>query len=134
MFVYVVQAEIINDVADLLENETNAVTFTCQSLGEPVPTISWYFNDDMINVSDSSKYNITSSVNGTLVKSLLTIVSIISSDVGTYTCHANNIIGTDINSGILTVNGKNVCNTSLLAGSVKLDYSHVVMVTSLFAS
>ena len=99
-------------------------------MGEPVPTISWYFNDDIINVSHASKYNITSSVNGTLVESLLKIVSIISSDVGTYTCHANSTIGTDTNSGILTVNGKNVCNTNLLAGSVKLGYSHAVMVTS----
>ena len=117
-------------MADLLENETNPVTFTCQSLGEPVPTIIWYFNDDMINVSHASKYNTTSSVNGTLVEGLLTILSVISSDVGIYTCHANNTIGTDINSGILTVNGKNICYTSLLAGSVKLGYSHSVMVTS----
>ena len=72
----------------------------------------------MINVSDTSKYNITSSVNGTSVESLLTILNVISSDVGTYTCHANNTIGTNINSGILTVNGKNICYTSLLAGSV----------------
>ena len=32
-----------------------------------------------------------------------------SSDVGKYTCHAENIIGTDRSSGILTVNGKFVC-------------------------
>ena len=62
----------------------------------------------MINVSDTSKYNISSSVNGTLVESLLTIANAQSSDVGTYTCYTENILGTDRSFGILTVNGKNV--------------------------
>ena len=30
-------------------------------------------------------------------------------DVGTYTCHAENFIGIDKSSGILTINGKYVC-------------------------
>jgi len=60
----------------------------------------------MINVSDTSKYNVSSSVNGTVVMSLLTIMNTQSSDVGTYTCQAENSIGIDISSGILTVNGK----------------------------
>ena len=106
--IYVVQSEIIDKVNNLLENETNSVTFNCQATGEPVPIISWYFNDDMINVSDTSKYNLTSSVNGTSVESLLTIANAQSSDVGTYTCYPKNILGTDRSSGILTVNGKNV--------------------------
>ena len=93
---------------NLLENETNSVTFNCQATGEPVPIISWYFNDDMINVSDTSKYNITSSVNETSVESLLTIANAQSSDIGTYTCYPKNILGTDRSSGTLTINGKNV--------------------------
>ena len=105
---HIVQSEITDKVNNLLENETNPVTFSCQATGEPVPTISWYFNGVMINVSDTSKYNISSSVNGTLVESLLTIVNAQSSDVGTYTCYTENILGTDRSSGILTVNGKNV--------------------------
>ena len=107
---YIVQAEIITNVIDLLENENNTVTFSCQAIGEPVPTITWYFNGVMVNVSDTSKYNITSSVNETSVKNFLTITNAQSSDVGTYTCHAKNIIGTDTSSGILTVNGKDICN------------------------
>ena len=105
---YIVQAEIITNVSDLLENENNTVTFSCQATGQPVPTISWYFNDVMVNVSDTSKYNISSSVNETVVKSFLTITNAQSSDVGTYTCHAENIIGIDRSSGILTVNGKDI--------------------------
>ena len=106
MRVFVVDpAEIIKSVTDLLENETYPVTFTCKATGEPVPTISWYFNDDPINVSNTSDYNISSIVNETVVESLLTVFDTQSADVGRYTCLAENIIGTDQSSGVLTVNG-----------------------------
>ena len=104
-FFYVVPAEIIDELTDLLENETLPSTFTCEATGEPVPNISWYFDDATLIVSDASKYNVSNSLNGIVIKSLLTIVSAQSSDVGKYTCQAENIIGTDRSSGILTVNG-----------------------------
>ena len=110
LIIYVVQAEITNELNDLLENETNPILFSCQATGEPVPTISWYFNGVMINVSDSSKYNVSSLANGTVFISSLIIFNALSPDVGTYTCNAENIIGFDRSSGILTVNGKcNIC-------------------------
>ena len=89
----------------MLENETNPITFNCQAIGEPVPNIDWYFKGVMINVSNASKYNISNTSNETTVTSLLMISNIKSSDVGTYTCVAENIIGTDQSPGILTVNG-----------------------------
>ena len=60
----------------------------------------------MINVPDTSKYNIITSLNGTEVESSLTIMNTQSSDVGTYNCYAENIIGSDRKSAVLTVNGK----------------------------
>ena len=96
----------MDEVTDLLENETLPSIFTCQATGEPVPNISWYFNDNTLIVSDGSKYSISNSLNGIIIRSLLTVVSVQSSDVGKYTCHAENFIGTDRSSGILTVNGK----------------------------
>ena len=60
----------------------------------------------MINLSNASNYNISHSLNETVVESLLSVVNVRSSDVGTYTCHAENFIGIDRRSGILTVNGK----------------------------
>ena len=101
----VVQAKIIDGITDMLENETLPSVFTCQAEGEPVPTICWYFNKIMINISDV-KYNVFTSVNGTKVTSVFTIVSTQSSDVGTYTCNASNVIGSDRSSGILTVTSK----------------------------
>ena len=96
----------------MLENETNPATFNCQVTGRPVPSISWYFRGVMINVSNASKYQITNTtMNITYtVTSLLTISNVQSSDVGTYTCQAENIIGIDQSSGILTVNGKPCCD------------------------
>ena len=91
----------------MLENETNPITFSCQAIGEPVPNISWYFNVELIDVSNASKYIISNSSNKTMVISLLTIMNTQSSDVGRYTCFAENIIGSDQSSGVLTVNGKN---------------------------
>ena len=116
----------IDEVSDLLENETISSTFTCEATGEPVPNISWYFNDSTLLVSDASKYSISNSLNGTVIKSLLTIVSAQSSDVGKYTCHAENIIGTDRSSGILTVNGKFVC--LIIRG---VEYLHVLCTIAL---
>ena len=77
----------------------------CQTVGEPVPDISWYFNDIMINISDSSnKYMIVSrSLNITTIENTLTVYNVTSSDVGTYTCNSSNIIGSVTSFGILTV-------------------------------
>ena len=106
---YIVQAEVLS-VADVLENETNPATINCQVTGRPVPSISWYFKGVMINVSNTSKYNVSNTRRDTTATSLLTISNADSSDVGTYTCQAENNIGTDQSYGILTVNGKVCCD------------------------
>ena len=89
---------------NVIENDTNSVTFTCEAIGEPSPTISWYFNDVMIITTN--KYNITAAGVSGRVKSSLTIINPETSDASTYTCHAENVVGSDNSSGILTVNGK----------------------------
>ena len=80
--------------------------FTCQAIGEPVPNVTWYFNGVMINTSNTMKYNISNSVNRNIVTSVFTIMNTQSSDVGTYTCYTENIIGNEQSFGVLTVNGK----------------------------
>ena len=103
---YSVAPEIILQIADLLENETNNMQFVCQAIGVPVSYISWYFNGVMVNLSDSSKYsNALVHLNESIIESTLSIINAESSDVGTYTCEAVNIIGSDQSSGVLTVNG-----------------------------
>ena len=109
MYIYIVQAEITNQVADMIENETNPVTFICQAFSQPAPFIIWYFDSAMINISSTMKYSVSvsNSINetGTSVTSLLTIMNVQSTDVGTYTCYTENLIGSDQSFGILTVNG-----------------------------
>ena len=80
-------------VSNKTRNETQSVNLTCQAVGEPVPDISWYFNDVMINVSDnSSKYMIMSRLlNMTTTENTLTVYNVTSSDVGTYTCKSSNV-------------------------------------------
>ena len=92
-------------INDEIKNQEENVTFICQAVGEPVPSISWYFNDVMINVSDNgSKYMIMSrSLNITTTENTLTVYNITSSDVGTYTCNASSIVGNDTDFGILSV-------------------------------
>ena len=104
----VVIPSIKNSPDNEIRNHTENVTFLCQAVGEPVPDISWYFNDVMINVSDnSSKYMIVSrSLNITTTENSLTVYNVTSSDVGTYTCNASNMIGSDTSSGILTITSK----------------------------
>ena len=105
---YVVFPSIEFSINDEIRDQEENVTFLCQAVGEPVPDISWYFNDVMINVSDnSSKYMIVSrSFNITTIENTLTLYNVISSDVGTYTCNASNIIGSVTSSGILTITSK----------------------------
>ena len=99
-FCLAVAPEILSDIVDSTDEGRDLATFTCQATGEPVPTISWYFNDVMINVSDTSKYMIMSTpINTTTTENTLTVYNVTSSDVGTYTCNATNTIGSDISHG-----------------------------------
>ena len=93
---------------DQTEDEEGTASFTCQATGGPVPTISWYFNGAPVNnETDVDKYDITDmEVDTTTISSTLTIMSVESSDVGTYTCNATNVVSSDTSSGVLTVNGE----------------------------
>ena len=102
-YFYLDKPEITDDVTDrvIIEKETNSVTFTCEAIGAPSPAIIWYFNGAMIN----DKYIIYATGVPGKVESSLTIINPVSSDSGTYTCHAENVVGNDNSSGILIVNG-----------------------------
>ena len=106
--VFAVIPSIVNSIDNVIRNQEDNTTFVCQSVGEPVPDITWYFNDVMINVSDNStKYMIVSrSLNITTTENKLTVYNVTSSDVGTYACNSSNIIGSSTNFGILTVTSK----------------------------
>ena len=100
-------SNISSQVVDQARNEEESASFTCQATGEPVPIISWYFNSALL--ANGTKYTVLeASINSNpvTVSSTLTIVSVKSSDVGTYTCNATNVASTDTSFGVLTVNGE----------------------------
>ena len=102
---YLVDSTISIEVMDQTQDEGNNASFTCQATGGPVPTISWYFNGTLL--ADGATHTISeTSVNITTINSTLTIMSVESSDVGTYTCNATNVVSSDTSSGVLTVNGE----------------------------
>ena len=105
-----VTATISPEVMDQTQNEGGTASFTCQATGGPVPTISWYLNDAPVDEANMMKYTISMmSVNTTTINNTLTIMSVESSDVGTYTCNATNVVSSDTSSGVLTVNGESIC-------------------------
>ena len=96
-----INPEVMNEV----QNEGNMATFTCQATGGPVPSITWYYNNTLL--VNGTKYMITEmSLNTTTISNTLTTMSVESSDVGTYTCNATNVVSSDTSSGVLTVNGE----------------------------
>ena len=110
-------------VVDQTRNEGQSASFTCQATGQPVPTISWYFNG--ILLGNGAKYTISeTSVNTTTISSTLTIMSAQSSDVGTYTCNATNVVSTDTSSGVLTVNGELLKLLSFISKTCSSPYHY----------
>ena len=102
---HLVLSPISPELMDQEQNEEDTASFTCQATGEPAPTIRWYFNDDLL--MDGTEHMISMmSLNTTTISSTLTIMNVQSSDVGTYTCNATNVVSSDTNSGVLTVNGE----------------------------
>ena len=95
---HLVAPSISPEVMSQAANEGSNAFFSCQAVGQPVPTISWYFNDTVLEQADTMKYIITNNS--------LDIVNVESSDVGTYTCFATNLVSSDTSSGVLTVNGE----------------------------
>ena len=91
---------------DQIADEGNITSFTCQADGEPLPTISWYFNGAPLDEINTAKYMITERLIPNAIFDILNIMSVESSDVGTYTCNATNVVSSDTSSGVLTVNGE----------------------------
>ena len=101
----VVAPTISPEVLDQIQNEGYTDFFTCQATGEPIPTISWYFGGDVL-VNGGRLTISETEVNTTTINSRLIISNVESSDVGTYTCTATNVISSATSFGVLTINGE----------------------------
>ena len=105
LFGYLVGPSVI-ELMNETQNESGIASFTCQTDGEPLPTISWYFNGAPLDESNTAKYMITDRSIQNAISDILNIRNVESSDAGTYTCNATNVVSSDTSSGILTVNGE----------------------------
>ena len=65
----------------------NDATLNCSASGNPSPTISWRFGNEIL--ASSSKYDISTSGNS----SILIVKSLSRNDSGSYECYANNTKG-----------------------------------------
>ena len=99
---HLVAPSISPEVMDQTLNEGNDAVFICNISGEPAPIISWYFNGVLL-MGNITKHLIATNE--------LQILNVQSSDVGTYTCNATNVVSTDTSSGVLTVNGEYILVT-----------------------
>ena len=97
---HLVAPSINPEVMNQTLNEGSNAVFICNFTGEPVPIIRWYFNGSLLE-DDTTKYII--------ITYELQVLNVQSSDVGTYTCYATNVVSSDTSSGILTVRGESVC-------------------------
>ena len=90
-------------------NEGQNVFFTFQVTGNPIPTISWYFNGAPVDIANTMKYMISEIEFNPIAKnSTITIMDVELSDMGTYTCNAANFVSSGTSYGQLTVNGKSI--------------------------
>ena len=104
---FLVAALVYPELMDVMQNEGDTTSFTCQAIGIPIPSIGWYYNGVSVNETNIMKYTISVVLlNTTTICSTLTIMNIQSSDVGTYTCNATNVVSSDTSSAVLTVNGE----------------------------
>ena len=88
----------------------NAVNFTCVAYGIPNPSVSWKKGSTLLSMRNASRVTIYEQLlteNGvTLVQSILELSSAEETDAGQYSCFADNTLGNDNASFVLTVVGR----------------------------
>ena len=93
---------IVDGPENKIRREQDDVTFRCFSTGDPPPTVSWIFNNSVIQ--EGNKYTIGDIQQGVDFGSL-TIRNLTYYDRGTYTCRASNAIGNATDQVQLQVQG-----------------------------
>lgn len=75
------------------------MSFVCKYRGQPIPNITWFYNN--IPIEDGEMYHVIPGVN----ESTLMIPEVFPEDAGTYTVKASNDYGEIVSSCVLDVLG-----------------------------
>ena len=96
------------------KTEGDNVTFTCDAIGNPVPSISWSRDGSPIETSDNS-----SRINFSVDKKQFAITNVSKTDSGEYRCVAKNSVGNETsNATTLDVQCKYMCGVSVISTEV----------------
>ena len=79
---------------------------SCTSRGSPPDTFTWRKNDDSVVLQSTSITPLTYNASSAVFCANYSIVSVNTSNSGTYTCNVTNPIGSDIATIIVVVMGK----------------------------
>ena len=117
LLLFAVQPDIITPlINETVINEGMNISFTCESVGIPLPTIVWSRANGALSNGVLVGDNVTGLVedcNVTKVSVNLTIVSASREDTGVYICSASNSIGSDRSNVSVTVRCKFIMLTML---------------------
>ena len=93
---------IISGPSNQSVDEGTEVNFSCKTDGSPEPSVSWFRNDNVLPLQNTSSVLITQSG----LSSQLRITNVNISDQGVYRCVATSYIGTASREGKLLVKSK----------------------------
>lgn len=94
---------IINGPVNQKRIEGDSVTFSCFATGDPIPEVTWRFNNSLI-LTNNTKYSVGDITEGIEFGSL-TISDLNYFDKGTYECTASNVNGTSSLDVLLEIQG-----------------------------
>ncbi|XP_071166173.1 basement membrane-specific heparan sulfate proteoglycan core protein-like isoform X2 [Mytilus edulis] len=110
------------------QNVGNLVVMNCVITGTAT-SITWYFNNQVINIASSSKYS-----NGNTINPSLTISNVALSDAGLYICQATNGL-TTVNSLTITLTVLDIPSVTIQQSLYNVNYgSSVMLVCSVTAN
>ena len=76
---------------------------TCSATGYPVPSIEWMLNGMFYIIRDPSVTTITLTEELQFISSVITVTNAMTDDTGIYECVAINVVNTDMQNAIVTV-------------------------------
>ena len=109
-------------------DERTDITFSCEVDGSPDPSVSWFQNDDILPMQNTSSVLITQSG----LFSQLRITNVNTSDQGVYRCVATSYIGTASQKAVLQVKSK--LNVDCTGMAVVRALPSILVPMALFAS